>query len=111
MDVADVVEDDHFVGVEAAQFTLKQQVTFRPQEFVHQVKGGGEKNTVSSLDELVSHGGSEVSLSNSGQSKDKQVFGAGNKFAAAQLSQLAGQAQGQFFLIESCQGFACRQMG
>ena len=61
--------------------------------------------------QLVPNRGGEVSLSNSRQSKDQQVFGAGHKFAAAQLSQLAGEAQGQFFLVESCQGFACGQMG
>ncbi len=70
LDVADVVEDDHFVGVEAAQFTFEQQVALGAQEFVHQAKGGGEENAVPGLDELVSHSGREVSLSNSGQSKD-----------------------------------------
>jgi len=42
LNVADIVEDDHFVGIKAAQLALKQQVTLCPQEFVHQVKGGGE---------------------------------------------------------------------
>jgi hypothetical protein len=59
----------------------------------------------------MSDSGSEMGLAHSGQSKDEQVFGAGNKFAAAQLSQLAGEAQGQFLLVESRQGFACGQAG
>ena len=102
---------DAFVGVEAAQFALKQQITPGPQEFVHQVKGRGEEDAVPSLNQLVPHGGGEVGLAHPGQSKDQQVFGAVNKFAAAELSQLAGEAQGQFLLVESCQGFACGQMG
>src|SRR5512139_2734297 len=94
-----------------AQFALQQQVTLGAQQFVHQVKGGGEEDAVPSLNQLVPHGGSEMSLAHPWQSKDKQVFSAGHKFAGAQLSQLAGEAQGQFFLVESCQGFAGRQVG
>jgi hypothetical protein len=51
-----------------------------------------------------------LGFSNTGHSKDQQVFGAGNKFAAAKLSQLAGEAQRQLLLVKSSQGFACGQV-
>jgi hypothetical protein len=46
LNIADVVKDGHFIGVEAAEFALKQQDSLRSQQFVHQVKGGDEENTL-----------------------------------------------------------------
>jgi hypothetical protein len=63
---------------------------------------------VPSLNQLVSNGGSEMRLSNSRQSKDEQVFGAGNKLAAASLSQLAGEEHGQFFCSKAAE--VCMQV-
>jgi hypothetical protein len=47
------------------------------------MKSGSEENTVPSLNQLMSNSGSEMGFPNSGHSKDQQVFGAGNKLAAA----------------------------
>ena len=47
LDVADVVEDEHFEAIEAAEFVFEQQVAFGAQQVIHQAVGGGEEDTAS----------------------------------------------------------------
>ena len=66
LDIADVVENDDFVGVEMAQLVFEQQVTFGAQEFVNKAVSRSEKDAVPGLDELVANGGGEMGFSNAG---------------------------------------------
>src|SRR6266852_2291227 len=83
LDVTQVVEDQHFKTIQAAQFTLELQVALGAQELAAHAVGGREQHTPLALNEFVAHRGSKVRLASAGQTKDQQVFGPIHEVAGA----------------------------
>ena len=56
MHITDVIEDQDFKAIQAAEFIFQFKITPGPQEAVDQTIGGGEEHTAAEPDEFVAHG-------------------------------------------------------
>ena len=76
LQVADVVEDEHFVAVEFLEFFFQPELAFGCEELAHDFEGGSKEDTPGvAQDEFATQGGEEVGLATTGQAKGEDVGG------------------------------------
>ena len=95
LEIPDVIEDDHSIAVEAAQFFFQAQFLFGAEQALHQLERGGKEDPVAPFDEGLADGAEQMGLTPSGQAKGEDIMGSPDKVALTESGQLSTYRLGQ----------------